>query len=161
METWSSIPGFDGMYEASDAGNVRSLKHFAPKVLKAHTQHKKTYRVVCLGGRDGWRPFLVHRLILMAFVGLPEEGQEACHNNGDGADNRLENLRWGTHAENCADQAKHGTHRNTVKTGCKRGHPLSGDNLIIRIGGGRNCRTCKKIKERENRLKRLGRSDEI
>jgi hypothetical protein len=51
----------------------------------------------------------VHRLVLEAFVGPCPEGMEACHNNGDTADNRLVNLRWDTKQANVADKLKHGT----------------------------------------------------
>jgi len=51
----------------------------------------------------------VHRLVLLAFIGPCPDGMEACHNNGNPADCRLENLRWDTSAANEADKAKHGT----------------------------------------------------
>lgn len=52
----------------------------------------------------------VHRLVLMAFVGECPEGMEACHNNGNASDNRIENLRWDTHANNNNDRKIHGTY---------------------------------------------------
>lgn len=55
------------------------------------------------------RNHLVHRLILMAFVGKPNPGEECRHLNGDGTDNRIENLRWGTRKENHRDSYQHGT----------------------------------------------------
>lgn len=51
----------------------------------------------------------VHRLILEAFVGPCPDGMECRHANGNPADNRLENLRWGTRSENQRDAVKHGT----------------------------------------------------
>jgi HNH endonuclease len=53
----------------------------------------------------------VHRLVLLAFVGPPGDGQECCHANGDRADCRLENLRWDTRHANRADARRHGTLR--------------------------------------------------
>jgi len=50
----------------------------------------------------------VHRLVLEAFVGLRPPECVACHNNGDPADNRVENLRWDTYSANCADTRRHG-----------------------------------------------------
>jgi hypothetical protein len=50
---------------------------------------------------------LVHRLVLLAFVGQPGFGQECLHGNGIPYDNRLENLRWGTRKENKNDERKH------------------------------------------------------
>lgn len=51
----------------------------------------------------------VHHLVLEAFIGSRPEGTEACHKNGNKADNRLSNLRWGTHSSNYADRVLHGT----------------------------------------------------
>lgn len=56
------------------------------------------------------RTFLVHRLVLEAFVGKCPIGKECLHVNGDKHDNRIENLRWGTHIENTKDKRIHGTH---------------------------------------------------
>lgn len=59
---------------------------------------------------DGIRKnYLVHRLILEAFVGPCPEGMECRHLDGDPSNNRLENLRWGTPKENAADRVRHGT----------------------------------------------------
>lgn len=52
----------------------------------------------------------VHRLILEAFRGPCPEGMEAAHDNGNPADNRLDNLAWKTPAENQRDRVRHGTH---------------------------------------------------
>lgn len=59
----------------------------------------------------------VHRLVLMAFVGECPSGMIACHNNGDHADNRLDNLRWGTPKSNEADKLAHGTHNRGERCG--------------------------------------------
>jgi hypothetical protein len=52
---------------------------------------------------------MVHRLVLEAFIGLRPEGLECCHADGVRTNNRLENLRWDTHASNIADMRRHGT----------------------------------------------------
>jgi hypothetical protein len=49
-----------------------------------------------------------HRLVLLAFVGPPPDGTEACHNNGIADDNRPENLRWDSHYANNQDRKRHG-----------------------------------------------------
>jgi hypothetical protein len=51
----------------------------------------------------------VHRLVLEACVGPCPPGMEGTHINGDRRDNRLDNLRWATHAENIQDKDRHGT----------------------------------------------------
>ena len=54
---------------------------------------------------------MVHRLVLMAFVGLPGDGQECRHLDGNPANNELVNLAWGTHKENEKDKYRHKTRR--------------------------------------------------
>jgi hypothetical protein len=51
----------------------------------------------------------IHRLVLEAFVGPCPNGFEACHNDGDRQNNRLENLRWDTRSGNHSDKEQHGT----------------------------------------------------
>ena len=59
--------------------------------------------------RPGKRTYpYVHQLVLEAFVGPCPEGMECLHRDGNPANNRLENLRWGSHAENMEDMANHG-----------------------------------------------------
>lgn len=52
---------------------------------------------------------LIHRLVLETYVGSCPLGMEACHNNGNKQDNRIENLRWDTRSNNHQDKRKHGT----------------------------------------------------
>lgn len=56
----------------------------------------------------------IHRLLLETFVGPCPEGMECRHLNGDRQDNRLENLKWGTHAENVRDTVRQGNHPKTM-----------------------------------------------
>lgn len=62
------------------------------------------YYVVNLKGKT----HLIHRLVLLAFVGPCPEGMEGCHFDGNRLNNNLTNLRWDTRKANCADTAKHG-----------------------------------------------------
>ncbi len=67
------------------------------------------YSTVNLGNGVGKRRFYVHRLVLEAFVGPRPHGMVCRHLDGDRANNRVENLAWGTYAENEADKLRHGT----------------------------------------------------
>lgn len=55
------------------------------------------------------RKTMVHRVVLLAFVGPCPDGMEGCHNDGNPANNAISNLRYDTHASNMADRRKHGT----------------------------------------------------
>jgi len=93
-------------YEVSDQGQVRREGH----ILKAGLQ-SSGYPTVRLyqGIKRSGATYLVHRLVLEAFVGPCPNGQQCRHINGDKADNRVSNLTWGTAKENAADRKTHGT----------------------------------------------------
>lgn len=125
-ERWRPI-AHHPLYDVSDRGRVRSWNSHGnrakrPKVLKLPPGNHG-YPVVKLydgGGKDTARDWLVHRLVLDTFVGECPEGMECCHNNGIRTDNRLDNLRWGTYAENQHDKNKHGTHNKGERHGRSR-----------------------------------------
>lgn len=103
-EEWRDIPGYEGVYQASDMGRVRRILKRGPakKCLKpGHNKKGYPHVSLCRGGVV--RCFDVHTLVLMAFAGPRPDGMEACHRYGHPADNRLSNLRWGTHAANVMD----------------------------------------------------------
>lgn len=154
-EIWLPVVGYEGLYEVSDLGNVRSLDHYARAGRHASRLYRgKQMRLVAgeLGrlqvglsnGAGSQQTFLVHHLVLNAFVGLRPSGTEACHGDGDASNNAVGNLRWDTHFANEADKRGHGTHRNTVKTHCPQGHALVEPNLVLSElrKGGRKCMAC-------------------
>lgn len=108
VENWRAVvePGFEAHYEVSSEGRVRRIQ--TGRVLRLGV-HSKGYRSVVLSVAGVRRSVLVHRLVLMAFVGPPQPGQETRHVDGDRANNALSNLAWGTNAENYADRVGHGT----------------------------------------------------
>lgn len=109
MREWREISGFPG-YEVSEDGQVRSAK-VGRALVPQRGKKLKAWSHLQVGlyraGRRTQKK--VHLLVLEAFVGSRPEGLEGCHNNGDVLDNRLENLRWDTHANNIADKKAHGT----------------------------------------------------
>lgn len=122
-EQWRLIPGFGCHYEASSLGKVRvkdriisktnrwgsvSKQFYHGKILKASSVDEYGHMSVRLGVDKKGYTMAVHRLVLMAFVGMPPCGYEACHLNGIASDNRIENLRWDTHYNNNQDRKKAG-----------------------------------------------------
>lgn len=115
-QRWLHVPGWEGAYMVSDWGLVQNFE--TERILATHTV-TGGYLAVTLqrkGRSRETRP--VHRLVLTAFVGGPEPGQVCRHLNGVPADNRLENLCWGTQRENVEDTVAHG--RGSL--GCYRGN---------------------------------------
>lgn len=112
MENWKDIPGFEGRYQVSDLGRVRSLDHRVRVVCKGvDTTRLSPGRILRPGrtksghvsvaiGRGNSR--LVHQLVLEAFVGPRPDGYDTLHLNHRPDDNRLINLRYGTRSENVA-----------------------------------------------------------
>ncbi|MGV5046894.1 HNH endonuclease [Rhodococcus pyridinivorans] len=80
------------------------------------------------------------------------------HINGNHADNKLENLRWGSRRDNVLDMVTHGVHNHARKTHCKNGHPFDAENTYIAPSTGqRCCRTCRSERSRRRYLERMSR----
>ncbi len=138
MENWKSITGYPA-YKVSDHGRVRSSRGVLAPWLDGNG--RPTVRLYRQGVP---REFRVHGLVLTTFVGPKPTGLEACHGDGNPTNNALSNLRWDTRSSNQIDSVRHGTHIQTRKTHCPRGHALEGDNLVAAQlrRGKRQCRTC-------------------
>lgn len=157
-ERWRPIPGWEGLYEVSDLGRVRSVdrvivtdagveKRLQARILKSGMNRRHRHVALCRG--DGGRSFRVHRLVMEAFVGDLPEGMEVRHLDDDPDNNRLSNLVYGTRSENVLDRVRNGTHHMANRTHCSNGHEFTRDNTVIRTGGGRRCRQCKRDAGRE------------
>ena len=113
-EIWKDIPGYEGKYQASSLGRVRSVDRYQKcrrgktecqifypgKLLKANSTKTRPYLKVSTGHDT---PREVHVLVAAAFHGPCPKGCEVLHINGNLRDNRPENLRYDTHAENIHD----------------------------------------------------------
>ncbi|GAA1645606.1 hypothetical protein GCM10009700_35030 [Brevibacterium sanguinis] len=115
-EEWREIPGYDGWYEASSLGRIRSWSRGGrrggrlaePRPMRL-TGGKKGYLQVGLKAGPGKVTRYVSHLVAEAFIGPRPEGTVTCHNNGDNQDNRAVNLRYDTPTGNEADKEQHGT----------------------------------------------------
>lgn len=116
-DRWMPVVGFEGFYEVSDTGKVRSLRHMTKqgvrggRVLTPHVGPKGYLTVgltaTALGRRE---TRYVHELVLEAFVGPRPTGMDACHDPDPTRSNcHLANLRWDTRRSNFADKRAHGT----------------------------------------------------
>lgn len=117
-EIWKSVVGYEGKYEVSDFGRVRSLwcgsrggsfKRKMPLILSNIVNSGGGHLRSKLTANGKSFNLLVHRLVLEAFKGSCPEGMEGCHEDGDPTNNRNDNLRWDTHVENMKDSIRHGT----------------------------------------------------
>ena len=110
-EIWKDIPEFEGLYQASNLGRVKSLERIdarghrvKEKILKPTINHKGYYKVpLCKNSKV--KKCSVHRLVYEAFNGQIPEGLQVNHINEIKTDNRLENLNLMT----CKENVNYGT----------------------------------------------------
>lgn len=116
-EMWKDIPGYEGKYQVSDMGRVKSLKRkvrsrnrytgrdfcrtVSERILRPGRFCKSGHVSVVLEHGGVGKP--VHQLVMLAFIGPTPDGMEIRHLNGNPADNRLVNLKFGTRTENILD----------------------------------------------------------
>lgn len=112
------IPGFPN-YSVTKDGRVWSK--CSQKWLSSF-KNSRSYLHVNLCNR-GRKMCAIHRLVLEAFIGPCPKGMECRHLDGDKQNNKLDNLKWGTHSENQQDAVKHGTHYTLGR--CGEQHPQS------------------------------------
>lgn len=145
-EEWRWIPGFEGSYQVSDHGRVRSFRNRrAPgRLISASRGTQRGYLMVNLTDETGPQRRYVHALVLAAFVGPRPPGMQIRHLDGLTTNAHLSNLAYGTARENAADLRRHGTQYNVNKTHCPSGHPYDEENTYIPPSrpGWRYCRAC-------------------
>jgi len=161
-EEWRPVVGWEGFYEVSNFGRVRSLDrtvvrsngvsvHFKGRIRK-YGVLPKGYFVMPLRSGTLVQNKTVHRMVCEAFHGPAPEGEPwALHRNGQAWDNRPENLYWGTPKDNSDDMTRHGTRSNGLEEWgsslCGRGHDLTvTDAVYTSPKGHRVCRECKRLR---------------
>lgn len=130
-EIWKDIPGFEGAYQASSFGRIRSLDRYIVQFSKygkkfsswregqllSQKSDKNGYLHV--GSSTGMPTVVAHRIIAMAFIKNPDNKPQINHKNGVPHDNRIENLEWCTASENHKHAFKI-LKRKANKSGCKK-----------------------------------------
>lgn len=158
-ESWMPVREYEGIYEVSSLGRVRSLprKDSRGRTVRERmmsiTQHPSGHQQVKLSKNGRSIQEKLHRVVLIAFTGLPEFGHEVLHSDGNPANNSITNLRWGTRSENHLDRVRHGVHHQAVKTHCPKGHEYDLVNTHRTSDGRRMCKECGRIRARNRRKK--------
>lgn len=116
MEVWKDIPGYEGIYQASTFGNIRTVegkitsnkryavRHWKSRILKGRGDNYATGKRVNLWKDGKAKEWLVARVVAITFLGDPPEGFTVNHIDGNRLNNRVDNLEW----LSLADNIRHG-----------------------------------------------------
>lgn len=123
MEIWKDIDGYNGKYQISNKGEVRSFSRWKNgEILKGGCCGKPgPYRFVSLvgSGRKDVKQFYIHRLVAKYFVENPNNYKEVNHIDGNTLNNSAENLEWCSHLYNMRHALKNGKLSHDFEKGKK------------------------------------------
>lgn len=114
-EEWRDIPGWEGIYQVSSLGRIKSLPRKRVVYVECPEQIIKPrigsrgYPQATLKNASKRQTVDIHSAVAKAFLGPRKDGMQVAHQDGDRANAQLSNLRYATPAENCADKQRHGT----------------------------------------------------
>lgn len=114
QEIWKDVVGFEGRYQVSNIGNVKSLSflgHNTEKLMKL-SEHHTGYLVVQLGKHPA-KTYLVHQLVAKTFIPLVKGKHFVNHIDGNKHNNCVENLEWVNYKENT---------EHAIRTGLQNPH---------------------------------------
>ena len=115
-EIWKDIPGYEGLYQVSNLGQVRTLnyrKSRKPKILLCEVDPKGYKRIQLSKGGKGTH-YLIHRLVAICFIENPENLPIINHKDEDPSNNRIDNLEW------CSIQYNNNYNRKYINTKSKK-----------------------------------------
>ena len=110
MEEWKSIPGYEGLYEVSSYGRVKSLEisyikkngimDHKPEIILSPKNNGTGYFMVCLYKNKTHKYYLIHRLVALTFLPNPDNLPCVNHKDEDKTNNKVDNLEWCDHKYN-------------------------------------------------------------
>ncbi len=124
VDGWEDIKGYEGLYQISNNGKVKSLKRISvihgvktwinkEKIMKP-SKDKKGYLVVNLNKDGRTEQCKVHRLVAIHFIGESDK-KCVCHRDNNPSNNNIKNLYWGTDLENQIQAWEDGLHKSNMK----------------------------------------------
>ena len=139
MEIWKDIAGYEGLYQISSKGRVKSLEryvknhsgtyYFKPEIIKKVSEKndrkkRQGYLTVSLYKNNMSACKYVHRLVAEAFIENPKHKDTVNHINGNKHDNSVENLEWNTYQENNIHAIATGLNGTENRRNCKGSIPI-------------------------------------
>jgi hypothetical protein len=145
-EIWKDVPGYEGHYQVSNLGKVKSLPkrtRKSEKILKPSLANTGYHRVNLVDAEGDKKLWMIQYLVLLAFVGPRPKNYECCHGDGVKTNNYLSNLRWDTSVGNKRDNMLHGVDNRGERCGSAK---LTREQVL-------EIRTRLKDKEKEHAVK--------
>ena len=124
-EIWKDIEGYEGLYQVSNIGRVKSL---TTGNLKALTLFKNSYHKLVLYKHNKQSTFYIHQLVAKAFIHNPDNKITINHIDGNKLNNNVNNLEWTTYLENMTHAIKNNLINNVGES--NRGSKLSESQVI-------------------------------
>lgn len=122
-EVWKNINGYEGLYQVSNLGRIKSLRRFKSdhskkvlvkeRFLLGHTRRPNTndYLNVVLSKNGECKRYAIHRLVAQEFIDNPNGKPQVNHIDGNKQNNRADNLEWCTNQENCRHYVLNDLHK--------------------------------------------------
>lgn len=132
MEVWKDIPGYEGIYQASSYGQIRSaegkatsnkrygVRRWRSRILKGRGNNPTTGKRVSLWKDGKPKDLLVARLVALTFLGEPQEGFTVNHKDGNRFNNDIENLEWLSLGDNIRHGFETGLYHSQIPVSVKR-----------------------------------------
>lgn len=142
---WKDIKGYEGLYQVSNLGNIKSMprtivtnnrfgkmtKYTKSREIKPHLNKKTGYYQVHLSKNKKTKMFLLHRLVAETFIPNMDNKPQINHINANKTDNRIENLEWCTSSENIKHAFANNLSHSNFKVQCGSKHHFFGKHHSI------------------------------
>ena len=124
LEIWKDVQGYEGLYQVSNLGRVRSMDRWRKNGTNGYIQKGRIlkqeisncgYSMVHLSFNGKVKGVLVHRLVAIAFIPNPQNKEQVNHIDGRKQNNNTDNLEWATQSENTIHAHKKGLMTSNAK----------------------------------------------